>query len=145
MIVEKRKYKADQEGRVLRLIKAVQRVWADWMKRKTAGMPKRQWIVVLSVFLAFGIAYNVLILTGYWLSSDIRLDQIRRPVHVEQTSSTLNNAIIKAGKDHISVLRGHLDSLANSESGKGLLDSVLQKYPDLMDSLNRYEELLSNP
>lgn len=136
---DKKETAAIRSGLPTRMYKWIQLRWVRLMERCTVSLSKRGLTVWLLGFVFVGITYNILILTGYMVSSEIKVEGIQAPRYVEQPSELLENMLHKSKQRQIKAFRKYMDSLAKSPESRQLYDSILEKHPGLLDSLTSLE------
>lgn len=117
--------------------------WAKWLSHRTALFTKKDWLLVLGVFITTMGGYcGYLIFKGFsGASSLFTVFTMEQPV-IAKEGSTITNAKPKEPeiKDIIEFHR-YMDSLARDPTGKKLYDSIIEIRPGLMDSIRKIEKV----
>lgn len=118
--------------------------WAAYLQRKSTGVSSRKLRVLLGVFCLVFVSSS-----GYVVVSSLggknepfRVTAIRvMPLQSKEKhpQEITNDAFVRIYR-----LRLALDSLAKSPTGKARLDSLLVKYPKLLDTLTLLESIYSH-
>lgn len=121
--------------RILRL----HRKWADEAQRQSERLSRKGKITMLALFIAAGMAGSILCFSKVLQSSAFafRIGTIRSPV-VETDTFKRKPTIPASIKNRFQFF---MDSLARSPGGSNLQDSLLRKYPGLLDSIALIERL----
>ncbi|TRW24224.1 hypothetical protein FMM05_10335 [Flavobacterium zepuense] len=119
--------------------------WAGWMSQHTSTLSKRDWMLSLACFILLTGGYSTyLMVSGFTGTSAVisnNVSNIRKPAYTGQAEESQKTGAPLSDSEYARILRfrKYIDSLAADPSGKKVYDSIIQKRPGLMDSLNRVE------
>jgi hypothetical protein len=144
MIQEKENMKQGLAERISFVILNIQRKWATGMQNMTIGLSIRKLKVYMVIITLSVTGYTTFLVYSSFTGSQTRLPRmgsIQKPLmpkfDQEYTSHKDTLMLIRLKKFH-----KYMDSLAVSEPGKKIRDSLLRQRPGLLDSLNQLEELM---
>jgi hypothetical protein len=129
-------------GKIRNLAFRTQKIWADWMARKTAKMSRRTLYVVLVLFVLSGTIYNSLVLTGHVGSVEVRPGRIEIPTSSTQFKVPKNLNPLEEGVRDLRNVQAYFDSLQRTPEGRVVIDSIAKARPGLLDSINIAEEMM---
>ncbi len=121
----------------------VQKLWAEWMSRRTARMSRRTLYVLLALFVCCGTVYNTLILTGLWKVENVGHGNIAIPKGSMHKGMIDSPMMVDQQIRSIREVRASFDSLKKTKEGRAMLDSIARRRPGLLDSLRRAEDILT--
>ncbi len=126
------------------LYKRLQIRWAKWMARRTARLSKKNWTVILLLFVLLSGGYSGYLIINSLYSpaiSLIRITHIRKPACMTQTGDPPIKALMQEVEfQRIRRYKQFMDSLARSPDGSRKYDSILYQRPGLMDSIQALEQ-----
>ena len=121
----------------------IQKLWAEWMSRRTAKMSRRTLYILLALFVCGGTVYNTMILTGLWKSENLNHGTIAIPNGAIRQRMVDSPIIIDQQIRSIRAARASFDSLKKTREGRAMLDSIARRRPGLLDSLRKAEDILT--
>jgi hypothetical protein len=144
MMEEKESAKKGLAERIAFVILKIQRKWATGMQTMTIGLSIRKLKVYVVLITLTVTGYTTYLVYSSFTDSQTRLPRmgsIQKPLMPKFDQEYTNH------KDTLMLIRlkkfrKYMDSLAVSESGKKISDSLLRQRPGLLDSLSQLEELL---
>ncbi len=124
--------------------------WAKWMEKRTESFSRRNWTLLLILFVMLTGGYSTYLLVSSFTAKAgkaFTITPIRKPGHLTETGDAKADAVPVSETEYrrIHNFRMYMDSLARSPSGKATYDSITYRRPGLMDSLlyidNYYQQL----
>lgn len=118
--------------------------WANWMRKHTENFSRRTWFVLLLLFVLSASSYSFYLAVKAIRGKEhtpLMVTSIKKPEHTTKTGSAPADVakLSEAEYSRIKKFRGYMDSLAQSDSGKLLYDSLNIHRPGLMDSVRFLE------
>lgn len=122
-------------------VRPLQKGLANWMAKHTSNFKRRHWLIVLILFILAGGGYNCYLIADSLFSKGrimFSIYPIHRPLFFRETGEATSDPAVQlsAGEyERIHRFRLYMDSLAASQSGKKVRDSILLHRPGLLDSV----------
>ncbi len=129
------------------VVLCIQKKWADYMGRKTEGLPLSQRKIALMLFcISFGagsagVFYQAIHPGKITIQSPAYRQPQRAFFHTAEPQPTLTNG----DKQAIQTFRHRIDSISLTPDGKEQINRFLRLHPGLMDSLRLAEQAFNQP
>lgn len=122
-----------------------QRNYADWLSRKTEKYSRQTKIITLILFCVVGSAYWVwgIVKVFQKTQTTFRISEISIPTYSIPEIKSLPMLMLITDKEYADIqqFKSHIDSLRKTSEGQLIIDSILFKRPQLMDSITIIENI----
>ena len=135
-------------GSIATYILKIQTRFANFMDSRTRGLSTARLKFLLIVFLVGGSSLSIYIVIDVIqkksTSNTVQIGRLQVPRYYRETGDAYNRSsflITKREHEAMQAFKRRMDSLASTEEGKLIYDSIMLCRPGLMDSVGRFEQL----
>jgi hypothetical protein len=121
--------------------------WAKWMGKRTENLSRRTLILLLLLFITLTGSHSIFLIRKSVSgnpANPVSATGVKIPKHVTKSRRVVPQQDITVNNDvfqRITQFREYMDSLARSQDGKAMYDSIVTNRPGLLDSIKLVEKI----